>query len=288
MDASLRALIYADIFSFPLKKNELWQRQISPPKVGFNRWKKDVEKLVRQKKISKLGGYYFLPGRKRIVQQRIKGEEEFKKKFLLSQKAVSILGKIPTIWFVGLTGNLAAGVARAGDDIDLMIISAPNTLWLTRLLVYLLLQISRIPTRHPRDKKVTNKLCLNLFLDSKNLALAKEFHNLFIAHEIVLLKKLYNKNQTYERFLFANRWVKKFLPYGYKLKNKLKKVPFSKIKQNLLLKTINYFCFVCQKMKMIGEPKAKKISLTQAFFHPQDISLRVINLFQAQTRSLRT
>ena len=95
--------------------------------------------------------------------------------------------------------------AVENDDIDLMIITAANRLWLTRLLASLLL----FPWLR-RGRKIHNRVCLNLWLDESALALTQR--NLYIAHEICQAKPVFERNKTYQKFIAANLWYKKFLP----------------------------------------------------------------------------
>jgi hypothetical protein len=119
-------------------------------------------------------------------------------------KQLPIFRLIPWVKLVALTGARAMNNASLADDIDLMIITAENRLWLTRLLLVILL----FPWLR-RGQKISRRLCLNLWLDESALSLKQQ--NLYTAHEICQLKPLYNRDQTYQKFINANLWVKTFL-----------------------------------------------------------------------------
>lgn len=301
MKGALRALTYADLFDFPLTEEELWRRLIRPSKISRQKWKKGLVSWVVRKKIGEKKGYYFLPGKERNVAKRQREEKSWLSKFALAQKAANLLKEIPVVYFVGLTGNLALGTAQADDDIDLMIIAAPGTLWLARLWIYLILVLNdarwlisskaknklRLSVRCPSEKSAPDKLCLNLFLDSNDLGMEIASQNLFIAHEIAFIRPLVNKKQTYERFLIANRWTRKFLPNAFSLKPVRTCVPQGVVLASLrgiFFKFFNYPCFWLQRFYMRGKPLAKKVSLTQAFFHPRDQSRRIMYRFIARCR----
>jgi len=291
MKGALRALTYADLFDFPLTEEELWRRLIRPSKISRQEWKKSLVDWVVRKKIGEKKGYYFLPGREKNVAKRQREEKSWLSKFALAQKAANLLKEIPVVYFVGLTGNLALGTAQADDDIDLMIIAAPGALWLARLWIYLLLltkgRAQGLSPRCPSEKSASDKLCLNLFLDSNDLGMEIASQNLFIAHEIAFIRPLVNKKQTCERFLIANRWARKFLPNAFSLKPGRTCVPQGAAlasPQGVFFKFFNYPCFWLQRFYMRGKPLAKKISLTQAFFHPQDQSGRIMNRFIARCK----
>ena len=124
--------------------------------------------------------------------------------FSFELKQLPIFRFIPWVKLVALTGARAMNNASANDDIDLMIITSKNRLWLTRLLLSILL----FPWLR-RAKKISRRLCLNLWLDES--ALAIKTRNLYTAHEICQLKPLYNCEATYQKFISANLWVKTYL-----------------------------------------------------------------------------
>jgi len=106
---------------------------------------------------------------------------------------------------------LAMENSNENDDIDLLIITSKSRLWLTRFLTVILLELVA-NRRHPADKEVKDKICLNMFLDEGHLEVPKKEQDLFSAHEVCQLKVLWDKNGIYQKFLKANLWSKKFLP----------------------------------------------------------------------------
>jgi len=60
--------------------------------------------------------------------------------------------------------------------------------------------------------KVKDKVCLNLFFDENNLQVPKYKQTEYVAHEVLQIKPLINKDQVYERFLKANEWTFVFFP----------------------------------------------------------------------------
>ncbi|MCD6225724.1 hypothetical protein J7J95_01425, partial [bacterium] len=189
MNSSLKTLVYADIFSFPLTKKEWWRRQIAPS-LPFVLWEKEITRLLEEGKVKEKGGYFFLPGKEKNVLRRRQEEKIFKKKQKLIKKAVFLLKKIPLVWLVGLTGRLAHGVAREDDDIDLLVITAPFSLWIARLWIYGLFFLWGrrwgLKIRRPFQKKAPNALCFNLFLDRKRLSLPAQ--NVFFAYEAAFFR----------------------------------------------------------------------------------------------------
>lgn len=262
----LHTLAYADIFDYPLKKSEVWRWLISPTSLSLPKIQVILKDLTADKTLETSGGYYFFPGREKIVKTREKREKQAQKKLEIAQNTADKLKRLPWIKMVGITGALAMDNADEDDDIDLMIITSPNRLWLTRLLIILLSPILGIQRRKPKDQEVKNKICFNLFLDENHLKISPE--NLFSAHEVCQVKPILNKDQTYERFLFENRWVKKFLPNAIKINNSKSQVIYHSRFFDLTEKLVFRIQYLYMKPKITQE----RISFHQAFFHPRDLS----------------
>ena len=215
----MATLVYADIFDFPLKKQEIWERMVGSRKseVGSRIKQKErdfvssLKSLVKQGKIEKSGEFYFLKGRREIVGKRLRREGESLRKLKRAKKIAAILKIIPTVKFVGVSGGLAAMNADKNDDIDFFIITSANWLWTTRFLVTFLLSLLGL-RRKVGGKIYRDKICLNMFLDEKYLDIFWQNRNIFTAYEIMLLKPLWQRNDVYRKFLSANLWVKNFLP----------------------------------------------------------------------------
>lgn len=112
---------------------------------------------------------------------------------------------------VAVTGNLAMDNAEKNDDIDLLIVTARKRLWLTRLLTNFLVEIVA-NRRRPNDKEVKDKICLNMFLTEDHLKIPLKEQNLFTAHEVCQLKLLWQRKNSYQKFIQKNLWSQKFLP----------------------------------------------------------------------------
>lgn len=158
------------------------------------------------------------------------------------------------------------------DDIDFMIITSPNTLWLTRLLVIVLLNKSRRPKQLPEHSspKVSDKICDNLYLDTNNLKINNK--NLYTAHEILQAKCIFDRSGVHRRFLESNSWVKNYLPIAYResLKKISKKLICNKkYAISNFLYPVNLLLFWLQYLYMLPSMTTERVSLGYAFFHPK-------------------
>jgi len=232
---------------------------------------------------------------------------------------IKLLRFFPQIKLVGLSGSISMLNAKDEDDIDLFIITSENRLFTGRLIALILAQllglrrirstkaqntVSRPP--HPKgaqaidSKQVSsllsrNKICLNLFFDESRLNVPKFKKTEFVAHEILQMKPIINKFQTYEKFLQANSWVKKIFPnaesvssiqypvFSIQIKrnrNNKQKVLFPEL--NTVYRIPNAFANLIEKMleraqlTLINRHKTKEIITSQQlWFHPEDFGKKI-------------
>lgn len=262
--AILETLAYADVFDFPLKENELWRyllRTITTLRVFRNA----LEQLVEQGIVINDGAYYSLkPG---LAKMRLKKERIAAQKMHIALKAVRLIQHIPTVEFVGISGSLAMANTQRTDDIDFFIITSPNLLWFTRLLVVGLLDLKRW-RRKVGVSQVTDKICINMWMDGKRLALSHSHRDIFTAHEIAQMKPVYDKKGIYYRFLYQNRWIRVIFPQIGLPFNKLKPQPVGKILPGLGFLEIPAARF--QLWYMRKKRTREIIGKTLLKFHPQD------------------
>ncbi len=197
--AILKTLFYSDIFDYPLTIDEIkkWLIGIKLPN------KFQLSQLVQKQIIQKKDKYFFLSGRNNIVSLRKQRKKYSEEKLAIAQKAAFLLKFIPTIKLVGITGALAMYNTKKYDDIDLFIISSKNLLWTTRFLSTILLEIAGL-RRHPQKTIAPDKICLNMFMDKKYLEVPKKEQDLFSAHEVLQMKPIWERDNTYHKFLQAN------------------------------------------------------------------------------------
>lgn len=242
-------IAYHELFNYSLNNKELTKWSVGP--------KVKINNLPRKRKLK-------ANSNKKFSSQKIK----------IAKKAVETLGKIKTIKMVAVTGSLAMMNASKDSDIDLMIITKAGTLWLTRLVSYFWLWINNYDLRKPGDKNERDKLCLNMWLDECDLIIEKQ--NIFTAHEIAQIIPLLNKNKTYERFLWENKWILEFWPKAVKI-NETSEV---KPRDALLVLIIEKLAFWLQYAYMKRKITREVITPTRAFFHPVDWSGYVTKKFR--------
>lgn len=207
--AILTTILYSDIFSFPLTKDELWRFLIAPQKISRKEFDKALHSLAQQ--ITFQDNYFCLKGKEKSIAQRKQNLVVVKQKM---QRAVWItqkLSRIPSLLFIGISGGLAVGNATKDDDIDLVIIVKKNTLFQSRLLVLIILEV--LGMRRSRNQKYpANTICVNLLFDETQLSWFARQKDIYIAREVGQIVPLFEREDIYKKFLLANSWISDFLP----------------------------------------------------------------------------
>lgn len=262
------ALRYSQKFSYPLTSREIWFWQIGS-KLSYSQIQKQLSGFTQ------LRGLYYLPGQRQIVSLREKRQIVSKAKWNIALDVCQKLSCFPSIRALYVTGALSMNNSPEDDDIDIMIITAPHTLWLTRLVVSLYLKIlglRRDPylTEHS-SPRVSNKICDNLWLDTDHLAIFP--HDLYRAHEFLQAKCLYDKDSVHSRLLSANSWIGEYLPVAYKKQtlglSQISFLPDTFHRFNPLLIVINYFFYFFQLLYMLPHLTREQINPGYALFHPR-------------------
>ncbi len=219
---------------------------------------------------------------------------------------IKLLSIFPQIRLVGLSGSISMFNAQKNDDIDLFIITAKNRLFTGRFIALILAQI--LGLRRERNifqssklqatcyvlRVTSDKVCLNLFFDECNLAVPAFKKTSYVAHEILQMKPIINKDQVYEKFLIANKWVLEYFPNSARLISNIKyqnaKLHLKNQNYLLFLQCIfdilflifNFFPNLVEKINkkiqisLINKHQTNEIiSSTQLWFHPDDFGKKI-------------
>lgn len=269
MDLSLavaKTIAYGGFFNFPLSPEEIHFWLISSRPVS----KEKINKLIPKQTSKDLK-------LKAVLQKNTQEKEKF------AQKLIYIARFIPGIRLVALTGSVAANNTKKNDDLDLLIVTDNNTLWLIRP-IFLLILSWKFNRRHPGDNptNTNNAFCPNLWLDMDSLSVPKTRRNIYTAHEVLQVKPLLDRGETYQRFLKSNDWTKHFLANAYK---ELQKEKIKKEKINIftvVLAPFNFIFFLLQYLYMLPKKTSEAVSLHSAYFHKNDLSVSLSNHLQTK------
>lgn len=267
--AIISTLSYSDIFDYPLTKAQVWRYLVTKnEKLKIQNLEQGLDALVLHKKIYQKDGYYFLAKRKEIVRKRKEKEKISQQKLQKAKEIARIIAKIPTVLCIGVSGSLAMENAEKDADIDLFVITKKDTLWVTRGIILFLLQYKKV-RRKRQGGKTKDTICLNMLIDSNHLALKKERHNIYSAHEVVQMKPLFTRGFIYEEFLRENMWVTKFLPHAFP-KSPLRHIPKIHTTEKSMWYPLERLAKFFQVWYMQKYRTNETIANGFVAFHPQD------------------
>ena len=214
----LSTLAYYDIFTYPLRKREIWL--FLQNLYDHTEFETALQGLVENSSIFKLDEYYSLQNTYAIVNRRITGNNKARQLLQAAEKVSSLLSGFPFIRGIAVSGPLSKNFADDRPDIGLFIITSANRLWLARTLLHGFKKLT-----FPVNKQ--HFFCMNYFVDEDHLEIAEK--NIYTATEIATLIPLQG-NTVFEKFYSANSWIKMYLPNKYMRVSTEKKIKETWIK----------------------------------------------------------
>ncbi|MBN8579588.1 MAG: hypothetical protein J0L96_02860 [Anaerolineae bacterium] len=193
--AVLETLAYSDVFDYPLTFDELHRYlTASAPPADLAACLSDMSVVATE------NGFYFLAARHEIVRTRMGREQASRAAFQRACWYGAILGSLPFVRMVTLTGSLAMLNLNHDADMDYMLVTQPGRLWLARAFAVLFGRLMRI---------FGDRICVNLLVSESAL----EWHprDLYSAREMCQMIPLTGLD-VYQRLRAANTWTKSFLP----------------------------------------------------------------------------
>lgn len=203
--AVLQTVAYADIFDYPLMALEIHHYL-----TGVNASVEEVHQALEQADlVLRVGEYFVLPGREEIVAIRLQREARSRRLLPRAIRYGRILGTMPYIRMVALTGSLAVLNVSDVVDFDYMLVTAPGRLWTARAFALAFNRLTRLQGY---------SLCPNLIISEGALEWPR--HDLYSARELCQMIPITGFN-IYSRLLNANKWVQSFLPNAFMESNSL-------------------------------------------------------------------
>ena len=281
----LSTIIYADIFEYPLTIREIayWLPFVSNEKTPV---RTGVRELLRAHILRIKQGYLYLYDRQELPGLRKEREKSSGKKMIVAKRAAKILSYIPSVECIGVTGGVSMNNANSEDDIDICIIAADHTVWMTRLMATLIFDIKQI-RRKPKDIQVKDKICLNMFWSkSSNPVSVRDWYT---AHEVIQMRVLFDRGTAYRTFLNKNEWVHQLFPEAWQ--ERVGTMKKSLIKTTHMERLFISFCrileplvYVFQLIVMQSKRSTEVITRECIRFHPKDSRPRVSQIFVKRLR----
>lgn len=193
-------MAYYDIFSYPLTANEIYynlgDNHTSPEVI-----KSELESLSSDHIVYRKGEFFQLNNNDNYIHRRKTGNKLAEKRLKTARRVSGFISRFPFIRGILLSGSISKGFMEEDSDIDYFVITHPNRVWFSRLMLMVFKKIFLF-----NSKKI---FCINYFVDSENLEIQEK--NIFTATELVTLLPTFGPD-IYEELYRKNIWVKEFYP----------------------------------------------------------------------------
>lgn len=200
-EAILRAVVYADLFDYPLTDEEV-HRYLPGHRIALAAVQEEMASNRQlSERLSCSPPYWFLAGRNHLVELRKEREAYARDLWPLAWRHARSMAAMPFVRLVALTGSLTMNnVISARDDVDFLIVAQRGRVWLARGLVILIVRLAQ---------RAGIELCPNYVLAEHTLELGEP--SFFTAHELAQIVPLFG-GSTYQKLLDHNHWMTDFLP----------------------------------------------------------------------------
>jgi len=196
----LQTLLYSDLFDYPLTSDEIAHYLIGVPSTADEVRACLARTRHLSERIIEIDSYLALRGREALIVRRLDRVATSDRLWRRARRFVRVLRLVPFVRMIAITGALAMNNSGAGDDVDVLIITAPDRVWLTRAFAIALVYAGKL---------CGDTLCPNYVISERALVL--ERHTLFVAHEFVQMVPMYGRD-VYDRMCAANGWIQSMLP----------------------------------------------------------------------------
>lgn len=191
-------VLYFDIFKHPLTVAEL-ECLVAPGQRPA--LVSALDGLEAEGRIASSGPYRHLPEASRYVARRQERARAAERVWPQAKRAAAILGAMPFVRGVLITGSLSKNSALPGDDVDFLLLVQPGRVWSLKTLTHI--------ARKAMPESLRELFCTNYLLDVDNLPL--DHRNLFTAIELCTAVPMYGP-EACAGFLAANPWAERFVP----------------------------------------------------------------------------
>ena len=116
-----------------------------------------------------------------------------------------IIGRLPGVAAVFLSGSLAQGRAKSTSDIDFFIITYSGCIWTARFWTNLILKLT---FNLSKPKHHQARICPNHFITANSLEIVEQ--DAYSAHLFSHNQALYDPHHLWPDFVKANDWVHEF------------------------------------------------------------------------------
>ncbi len=215
----LPPLVFFDLFDYPLTSMEVWRLQVESRKSKVERYADVVamlEDLEKEGIIESGNGFWFLKGRRGLIETRNRRHVLAYRKWRKAMRMVRILRCFPFIRMIGVANTLAYDNAADASDIDFFIITSRGRVWSARLFVVSFLMLFGL---RPHGAKRRDTICTCFFVDESDLSLERcllpqtDAPDLPFAYWFSMIWPVLDSDGAYQKLWDANvGWLTRMLP----------------------------------------------------------------------------
>jgi len=198
--AILETVAYADVFDYPLTSLQLHRYLHRVPAEPDEIRRVLPEGNLIPGYLNLRAGFVTLVGREHLVSKRLRGIELAARLYSHAAHYGRLLGGLPFIRMVALTGSLAMGNISGNADFDYFILAENGRVWTCRAFSLLLARVARMQGY---------SICPNFIISKKQMILPHR--NIYTAHELTQMVPL-SGFALYRELRRLNSWSDGFLP----------------------------------------------------------------------------
>lgn len=220
----LATVVYYDGLDFPMTVREVGRFLINPVRFGKAETAKQFQKsepigfesveealpiLKRGGWLEEMLGFYFLPGRRALYQERMERIKLAEEKWKKARRYLFWIQMVPYVEAALASGSLALGHTSEESDLDVLIVTKAGRIWSTRLLIFVLFGLMGV-RRRKEQVVAPDKICPNHYITSRSLRipLASLYNAQTYAH---LIPVYVRGDRILEDFWRENSWVGDYL-----------------------------------------------------------------------------
>ncbi|MHB8579869.1 MAG: glycosyltransferase family 4 protein [Ignavibacteriaceae bacterium] len=264
-EALEKTLLYASIFNCGIRENDL-HHQIFDMKLDKLKLKNVIMESLRKGTTIKNNDCLFL----NCIEKGFYSQKAVKIVKEKAERLLHFLNKLPFVSMIAFSGGTSHYGILNHNDLDLFIITKPNSVYIVYLFIHLYSFIIR-------SRK---ELCANYLIDETNLKISHSY-DFYTAHQIITLLPFRNPEML-NKFWNENEWVKQYFP-NFNPGTEI--VPEHPLK-NYLLKPLNLVLLLFYKRlyrkKIISSAGKSSLILKQNCIklHTNDHKEKIISEFQ--------
>ncbi len=221
-DRILSTIRFFDLQNLPLTASEVFKYLLGQPGVDDDyelKVQQEVaavdfavvisvlDSLVSRGALDQFRGYVCLPGKRLIIGERLRALAHGRVREKRLARFMPFVRHLPFVRGVALAGSQAFGKERKESDIDLLVITDREFLWVARTLITGYFQLLGIRRHHD---KIADRICLNHYVIESAAPLAGQ--NLYTALEYYKFRPLVYPGSLYHFQKNNISWIEQFFP----------------------------------------------------------------------------